>query len=257
MKMKITFLLLILISSINFNSKAQTKNMTITQAQEKLEDVMEIIDTTFLKSHLIEVEKAYQQDNSTINQIRLGIIYHEVALNFGFFDKVYKGYPQKSLDMLNIALPKLNDDLAVFKPFVLSYKASALALLSGETRKLSYLSEAFKLFNEAVTNYASVSYAPEFMRGSVSENLPWFMFKKRSYAKKDFDNIIKKYEADNNYATAKIMSFTYWAWAVQHQSKKYRITSLSYLNKAIALDPNYTAGRKRAEELKNKMTLTK
>jgi hypothetical protein len=226
--------------------------MTITQAQEKLEDVMEIIDTTFLKSHLIDVEMAYQQENSTINQIRLGIIYHEVALNFGFFDQVYKGYPQKSLDMLNIALVNLNEDLAVFKPFILSYKASALALLSGETRKLSYLSEAFKQFNEAVTNYASVSYAPEFMRGSVSENLPWFMFKKRSYAKTDFDNIIKKYEANNNFATAKIMSFTYWAWAMQHQSKKYRTISILYLDKAIALDPNYIAGRKRAEELKKK-----
>jgi hypothetical protein len=255
--MKSIILSFILIASINFNSNAQTKGMTITQAQEKLEDVMEIIDTTFLKSHLMEVEKAYQKDNSTINQIRLGIIYHEFALSFGFFDQFYKGYPQKSLDMLNMALPKLNEDLAVYKPFVLSYKASALALLSGETRKLSYLSESFKLFNEAVTDYASVSYAPEFMRGSVSENLPWFMFKKRSYAKIDFDNIIKKYEADNNYATAKIMSFTYWAWAMQNQSKKHRKTSISYLDKAIALDPNYTAGRKKAEELKNKMTITK
>lgn len=255
--MKGIILSFILIISLNFNSNAQTKGMTITQAQEKLEDVMEIIDTSFLRSHLIEVETAYQQDSSTINQIRLGIIYHEVALSFGFFDKVYKGYPQKSLDMLNETLPKLNDGLAIYKPFVLSYKASALALLSGETRKLSYLSEAFKLFNEGVTDYASVSYAPEFMRGSVSENLPWFMFKKRSYAKIDFDNIIRKYEADNSYATAKIMSFTYWAWAMQHQSKKYRTTSISYLDKAIELDPNYNAGRKRAEELKNKMTTTK
>jgi hypothetical protein len=230
--------------------------MTHKDAQQKLEDVMEIIYTTFLKSHLIEVENAYMLDNSTINQIRLGIIYHEVALNLGFFNKVYKGYPQKSLEILNETLPKLNDDLAVFKPFVLSYKASALSLLSGETRKLHYLSEAFKIFNEAVTDYASISYAPEFMRGSVSENLPWFMFRKRSYAKIDFDNIIKKYEADNNYATAKIMSFTYWAWAMQHQSKKYRITAIAYLDKAIKLDPYYIAGRKRAEELKNKMTVT-
>jgi tetratricopeptide (TPR) repeat protein len=255
--MKGKILSFILITSINFNSNAQTKDMTLKEAHEKLEDVMEIIDTIFLKTHLIEVEKAYQHDNSTINQIRLGIIYHEVALNFGFFDKIYKGYPQKSLDMLNAALPKLNSDLAIFKPFVLSYKASSLSLLSGETRKLGYLSEAFQLFNEAVANYSSVSYAPEFMRGSVSENLPWFMFKKRSYAKIDFDNIIRKYEADNSYAKAKIMSFTYWAWAMQHQSKKYRTTSISYLDKAIELDPNYNAGRKRAEELKNKMTATK
>ena len=255
--MKNLILLFLFIASINFNSKAQTKYMTLTEAHAKLEDVMEIIDTTFLKSHVLEVEKAHQQDSGTINQIRLGIIYHEIALNFGFFNKFYKGYSQKSLDLLNGALPKLNKDLAVFMPYVTSYKASALSLLSGETRKLSYLSDAFKLFNEAVAKYASVSYAPEFMRGSVSENLPWFMFKKRSYAKKDFDAIIKKYEADNSYATAKIMSFIYWAWAMQHQSKKHRITSITYLDKAIKLDPNYTAGRKRAEELRNKMLFIK
>lgn len=40
--------------------------MTLKEAREKLEDMMEIIDTTFLKSHLIEVEKAYQQNTSTI-----------------------------------------------------------------------------------------------------------------------------------------------------------------------------------------------
>lgn len=251
--MKDIILLFIIISSFSFNSTAQIKNMTLKEAHEKLEDVMEIIDTTYLKKHLVEVEEAFRKDNSTINQLRLGIIYHEVALNFGFFDKVYKGYPQKSLDMLNGALLKLNDDLVIFQPFALSYKASALSLLSGETRKLGYLSEAFKLFDEAVNKYSSISYAPKFMRGSVSENLPWFMFKKRSYAKKDFDSIINKYEADNSYATSKIMSFTYWAWAMQHQSKKYRITSIAYLDKAIALDPNYTGGRKRAEELKNKM----
>lgn len=255
--MKGIILSFILFMCMNFYSKAQTNHMTLKEVYDKLEDVMEIIDTTFLKSHLLKVEKEYQQDNSIINQIRLGIIYHEVALNFGFFDTTYKGYPQKSLDMLNGAIPKLTDELINFKPFVLSYKASALSLLSGETRKLSYLSEAFKLFDEAVERYASVSYTPEFMRGSVSENLPWFMFRKRHYAKKDFDSIIRKYEVDNSFATAKIMSFTYWAWAMQHQSKKHRTTAIAYLNKAIALDPNYLAGRKRAEELKNKLTQTK
>ncbi len=255
MKNKIVGLLILM--GFYFNSKAQTKAMTLKDAQAKLEDVIEIIDTTYLKLHLIEVEKEYQQDSSIVNQIRLGIIYHEVALNFGFFNKVYKGYSQKALNMLNAVLAKLNNDADGFKPIVLSYKASSLSLLSGETRKLSYLRQAFTIFNEAVTNYAFVSYAPEFMRGNVSENLPWFMFKKKAYAKKDFESIIKKYEADSNYATAKIMSFTYWAWAMQHQSKKYRTVAISYLNKAIELDPNYLAVRKRAEELKNKFSMKK
>ncbi len=50
------------------------------------------------------------------------------------------------------------------------------------------------------------------------------------------------------------MSFTYWAWAKQHQNKKYRTQALQYLNKAIAPDPKYQAGRKRAEELKLQFT---
>jgi hypothetical protein len=49
------------------------------------------------------------------------------------------------------------------------------------------------------------------------------------------------------------MSFTYWAWAKQHQNKKYSNQSLAYLEKAISLDPNYKAGRQRAEELKEKL----
>lgn len=99
-------------------------------------------------------------------------------MNFGFFDKVLKDYAQKSLDMLNETLPNLNDALAVFNPFVLSYKASALALLSSETRKLRYLNEAFKLINEAVSKYASVSYAPEFMREVFLEIFLGLCYKK-------------------------------------------------------------------------------
>ncbi len=76
---------------------------------------MEIIRTTFLKSHVIKAEKAYQHDKSKINQIRLGIIYHEVALKFRFFNKVYNGYSQKTIDMLNVALQKQNGEIAVFK----------------------------------------------------------------------------------------------------------------------------------------------
>jgi hypothetical protein len=240
--------------AITNNVKAQQLDFAKVKTYEhQLDDVMEIIDTTELKTKLIEVEQQFQSAPTEINKVRLGIIYHETALNLGFFAKTsFKGYSKKSFDVLSELYldPKTTNELL---PFVTSYRASALSLLSGETNKLSYLSEAFKLFNEAVTNYAAVIYAPEFMRGSVSENLPWFMFKKRSYSKKDFDAIIKKYEVDNSYATAKIMSFTYWAWAMQHQSKKYRTASISYLDKAIALDPNYKAGRQRAEELKTKI----
>ena len=91
------------------------------------------------------------------------------------------------------------------------------------------------------------------MRGSVAENLPFFYFSKRKLAKKDFQSIIDKNIENPNYANWKVMSFVYWAWAKQHQGKKHRTEALNYLDKAIALDPNYEAGRKRSEELKNKL----
>ena len=48
------------------------------------------------------------------------------------------------------------------------------------------------------------------------------------------------------------MSFTYGAWAKQRQGTKHRTQAMAYLDKAIALDPNYKAGRQKAEDLKNK-----
>ena len=119
---------------------------------------------------------------------------------------------------------------------------------------MKLLGNAFTLFNDAVKNYATVSYLPEFLRGSVAENLPWFFFTKKKFAKQDFQSIIDKQNENSEYATWKIMSFSYWAWANQRQSKKYRTQSLAYLDKAIKLDPNYKAGRQKAEDLKAKMT---
>lgn len=46
---------------------------------------------------------------------------------------------------------------------------------------------------------------------------------------------------------------SYWAWAKQHQGKRYRTQALCYLDKAIDLDPHYEAGRKCSKELKNRL----
>ena len=139
-------------------------------------------------------------------------------------------------------------------PFIASYRASALSLVGAETKKLKLLGEAFTLFGDAVKKYADVSYLPEFLRGSVAENLPWFFFTKRKFAKQDFQSIISKQDKNSDYANWKIMSFTYWAWAKQHQGNKYRNQAINYLDKAISLDPNYKAGRTKAEQLKLKLT---
>ncbi|WP_304290012.1 hypothetical protein, partial [Capnocytophaga leadbetteri] len=171
-----------------------------------------------------------------------------VALNLGFFSKQYKGYAQKSLTILSECEVNTETPEAL-EPFILSYEASAMALVAGETFKLSLIGKSFKLFETAIQKYGAVHYLPEFMRGSVAENLPWFYFSKRALAKIDFENIIRKQAQHPEYASWKIMSFVYWAWAKQHPQRKYRSQALSYLQKAIELDPHYLAGRKRSEEL--------
>ena len=236
---------------------AQTQNVDFLKVktfEHQLDDVMELIDTTELKTKLKEVEENYKQNPNEITKARLGIIYHETALNLSFFSKTeFKGYAKKSFDTLSELFNSPNTSKELF-PFIASYRASALSLVGAETKKLKLLGEAFTLFNDEVKNYAAVSYLPEFLRGSVAENLPWFFFTKRKFAKQDFQSIIDKQDKNSEYANWKVMSFTYWAWAKQRQSKKYRTQSLAYLDKAILLDRNYKAGRQKAEDLKTQMT---
>lgn len=241
--------------TITNSSTAQQLDFSKVKTYEhQLDDVMEMIDTSELKVKLKEVEQEFQQEPNEINKVRLGIIYHETSLNLSFFSKTqYKGYAQKSFDQLSELFdsPKTTKELM---PFVASFRASALSLVGAETKKLKYIGEAFSLFKEAVANYSAISYLPEYLRGSVAENLPWFFFAKRRVARNDFQSIISKQEKNADFANWKIMSFTYWAWAKQHQGKKYRTQALQYLDKAISLDPNYKAGRTKAEALKLMLT---
>lgn len=235
------------------NLSAQSSTLSRSEVkimEHQLEDVMELIDAAVLKRKHIDAERAVLTMPNAINKARLGIIYHETALNF-LADKTYKGFSKKSYDLLSdvINLPDVPEELM---PFVASYRASALSLVSGETKKLSLLGDAFDLFADAVNKYSAVCYAPEFMRGSVAENLPWIFFRKKRFAKLDFQSIIDKQHRDPDFANWKIMSFTYWAWAKQF-GKKHRAQALRYLENAIELDPDYQAGRKRAEELRDKI----
>ncbi|CEN40185.1 hypothetical protein [Capnocytophaga cynodegmi] len=59
----------------------------------------------------------------------MGIIYHEVALNLGFFSKEFKGFAQKSYDILTEFVEKIEPDLQLF---ILSYLASALSLVASK-----------------------------------------------------------------------------------------------------------------------------
>ena len=247
-----TFILTAMTISSHTNAQ-QLDGSKMRTIEHQLDDVMEIIDTTLLKTKLKEVELAYEQNPSEINKARKGIIYHETALNLGFLSKIaYKGYAHKSYDILT-EMAQNKQVTRELMPFISSYRASAIALVGAETKKLGLLGDAFKLFEEAVNNYAEISYLPQFLRGSVAENLPWIFYKKRRFAKLDIQSIIDKQAKNQAYANNKIMSFVYWAWANQHQVKKDRTLAISYLDKAIALDPAYVGGRKRAEELNGKL----
>lgn len=78
----------------------------------QLDDVMELIDTNQLKTKLHQVQEHYKNDSNEINKVRLGIIYHETALNLAFFSKTkFKGYAKKALKCLmsylsHLTLPK-------------------------------------------------------------------------------------------------------------------------------------------------------
>lgn len=236
---------------------AQTQNLDFSKVkafEHQLGDVMELIDTSELKTKLRDVEEKYEQNPNEVNKVRLGIIYHETALNLSFFSKTeYKGYAKKSFDTLSELFNSSNTSKELL-PFIASYRASALSLTGAETKKLKLLGEAFNLFDDAVKNYATISYLPGFLRGSVAENLPWFFFSKRQFAKTDFQAIIDQQDKNSEYANWKILSFTYWALANQRKGKKNRTQALAYLDKAILLDPHFKAGRQRAEDLKAKLT---
>ena len=243
-------LLLSLLLPVAFAGKAQTPTLTQVKAwEETLSEVTEITDTSLLKKLLPLTEAAYQDHPNETTQARLGILYHEVALNLGFLAKTtFKGYAQKSFDLLT-PLSMAANTAPGLRPFVDSYRASALSLVSGETRRLSLVGDAFTLFADAVEKWSSVCWAPLFLRGSVAENLPFLFWRKKRIAAGDFSKMISLYESNPEWAPANVMSFTYWAWAAQHPQKKYRRQAITYLERAIFLDPNGTAGKNRAEKL--------
>lgn len=248
---------MILETTINI-ATAQAQPLTIEGIKDyehRLEDIMELTDTNLVKIKLVETEEQWKREDNEINKARLGIIYHETALNLSFFSQTnYKGYAQKSFDILSELLFAPNTSIGLL-PFIASYRASAMSLVGAETKKLKPLGDAFALFEEADLKYGAVSYLPQFLRGSVAENLPWFFFVKRKYAIRDFQSIVDKQNRQENYANWKIMSYTYYALANKCQSKKCREKSMLYLDKAIQLDPDYKAGRQKAEALKMRMKM--
>lgn len=247
-------ILILAFAAASATASAQTiSRSSIAAAAQQLDDVMEITDTVNLRNRIVTAEKLAAASSDMLARIRLGILYHEAALNFTLLAKTgEKGLAAKSYSLLD-SLAEKTDTASAFLPFIVSYRASALALMAGETGSLKQLGKAFDLFEIAVKQYSAVCAMPEFLRGSVAENLPKWMFRKHRFARIDMTQLKLKYEADSSYATPKLMSFTYWAWANQHQKAKYREEALRCVDKAIALDTTGKAGKPRAEALKAKL----
>lgn len=95
-KMRHVFLASMLVTmTATHRATAQQQNPDIAKIkafERQLDDVMELIDTTELQSKLREVEADYAIDSGEIQAVRLGIIYHETALNLSFLSHTaYKG----------------------------------------------------------------------------------------------------------------------------------------------------------------------
>lgn len=218
-----------------------------------IKDCVELLDPEQVNSMLDVALLAYDKkpnDHSTC--LKIALVFHEAALVFGLMAKKTdrkKGFAEKSYQILEKLVTDV--DLAKdLKPWVFSYRASALALVSGEQSKLGLLSKAFELFEQAIIEFGDDSYLPRFLRGSVSENMPWIFWRKRQFAKIDFDSLVKRVEAEPDFMPDEIKSFTFWAWANQfHRNKNLRPKAVQLLKAAMILDPEKKAGYSRAKNL--------
>src|SRR5688572_1719297 len=122
----------ITMTAINIVTAQNLDFTKVKNIEHQLEDVMELIDTSVLKRKLVQVEESYQADPGEMNKARLGIIYHETALNLSFFSKTdYKGYARKSFEVLTEIFDSPNTTKELM-PFIAAYRASALSLVSAE-----------------------------------------------------------------------------------------------------------------------------
>src|SRR4051812_28158718 len=120
------------LSAFTLTNSIEAQQLNISKVkffEHQLDDVMEIIDTTALKTKLNDVASDFRQAPTEMSKARLGIIYHETALNLGFVTKTtYKGYAQKSYGILNELCLDTNTSKELL-PIATAYRASALALL--------------------------------------------------------------------------------------------------------------------------------
>ena len=196
-----------------------------------------------LNSDLQQMEATASNATSTLDKLKSAIFFHEVSAQLG-----KEGYAQKSYDILS-ELSKSADTESELMPFVTAYEGSAQVLLGQETGKKSQIRKGIKTLTESVDSYRKYSYVSRFLRGTALENVGL----RKSIAREDFTMLIVNYEFDNSFSNAQVMSLAYTGWASLHQEKVYREKAISYLEKAISLDPQGISGKDKAQSLLKKL----
>lgn len=178
----------------------------VRNAAKALLDISEILDPGQARANVTAAEHALNREHSVVNRLRLGIAYHEAALNF--LPSGVSGDAQKSYDILSAA--DLHAEVApALEPYIFAYLASAQALLAADGGAIANVAAAFDIFDRVVARYGHVANITLFLRGSVAENLPWFFFKAND-AKRDLETIIARAEHDADYASSKTLSFVHF-----------------------------------------------
>ena len=159
------------------------------RAEEELRSVTEQLEIENIKTQIESINKKDLTD--ALSKLKLGILYHEASL----LSANNPEYSKISFSILS------NSDLRnsigkEYLPFLFSYLASARSLQGRDTSSLNYLKDAFWILDQLVLKSKDKTGIALFLRGSISENLPW-IFGKSSVAKSDFQEIIQSQKKDS------------------------------------------------------------
>jgi tetratricopeptide (TPR) repeat protein len=155
-------------------------------------------------------ENNLEKSEEMIAQVKLGILYHNVALNDGA-KRGYKKYAQKSFETMKLI--NGNDGLSnVIKVYTLTFMGSSRAMMGDEDlnpiNKINYVKEGIAYLDDAVKRFDRHTWVPRFYRANVCFSLPDF-FEKSAAAKDDYDKLINKKRNNDNAIPDEIMAIVY------------------------------------------------
>jgi hypothetical protein len=216
-------------------------NNNLSQLKD-LEQFTEILNKNVLQDNQKTLEKIAQPD--VLEIIALGLTYHEICVLYFMLEKnkQYAPYASKALTTLSSARP---DAPEWTLPMLDSYINSSRSLVAAVKGNLIGLLRVIRDYDKLIDKYSATSYHPEFLQGSLLENLP-NVFGAHSKAKQRFENIVTKYNKDHAYATPKIISFCYLSLGKLSKNPKEKI---DYLEQSIKIDSSGDGGSTLAKKI--------